>query len=645
MYDQSDHSVHAHESRDSTVPAAAILCVITILALALRLYRLDHESLWYDELTQTATYHLPLRYLVLEAAGHGQPPLDYLLGALMDRLGLAGSDWWVRLPAVLFGALSVFLTGLLVRRVAGATAGIGAALLLAVCPLHVVMSQEARPYTIFVCLALASLLAFEAARRRHTFLAWAGFACCALAMLMSRWVAPNFVMLGLAVHALIAWLMARRGTDLEARRRESSRVWAAATAISCSYAVYGPVFGIIVARAGGVVGAPTTPWFQRFVAQLAESYQSVTGGYSTATLFSAYPTPTWLLLAFAALALCGMPAVLSRLKRGSGEAAALVLLMVLPVAYAAVYAKLTHLPPKPQYLLIMAVPLVALVAIGADHVARRLSPGSRLGRAAGTIALLALLTVPTFGASWSALDRTDKRGWRDLMTYLRTHAEPGDAFAVAGADLVPSVFHPAVSGKHRYGLGWAKFLPIEIDTDPRALRTAAWRSRGNTTWVVGIKDRLYQGTDQLVTPSPRGDGWRVKDLHGLFVIGIFDTTPAAQRLVAGLEALAKPLPDGRGAVAAHVFRGRVLMADGQINRAHRAFSRAVRQCRHPHEVRILVEEFLPKPIESRLSVDEERVLASVATLCHLVPHTGRHRLGDPRHALRSPPSNRIPEPK
>ena len=61
------------------------LVAVTLFALGVRLYHLDLESLWYDELTQVMTYHLPVTYVVRAAAGHGQPPLDYLIGMALHR--------------------------------------------------------------------------------------------------------------------------------------------------------------------------------------------------------------------------------------------------------------------------------------------------------------------------------------------------------------------------------------------------------------------------------------------------------------------------------------------------------------------------------------------------------------------------------
>ena len=58
----------AGDLHGETVVIAAGLMAILVAALGLRLYGLDAESLWMDELRQVSYYHLPLHHVVLGAA-------------------------------------------------------------------------------------------------------------------------------------------------------------------------------------------------------------------------------------------------------------------------------------------------------------------------------------------------------------------------------------------------------------------------------------------------------------------------------------------------------------------------------------------------------------------------------------------------
>lgn len=582
------------DKKGGAVPFAVALIAVTALALLTRLYRLDFESLWYDELTQVSTYELPLSYVVTAAAGHGQPPLDYLLGAGLHRLGLAGSDWWVRFPGAVFGAISVMLTGLLARRIAGATAGITSALLLTVCPLHVVMSQEARPYTIFVCFALVFVFALEVARRRHTWWTWLLFTGATTALLLTRWVGPQLIVAGASGYAMVTWLASRRSHDRDIRDVESQKLWAFGTSLAVSYAIYGPVLGLILDRARSVIAATQGAFWARYTAQLAEAFQAVWSGYSTQHLYRALPTPGWLMVGAGLLVAIGFLETTRTATRRPPAAQFLIILVPFGILYAALYATLARISAKPQYLLLMSVPLVILVAVAVTSMGRRLAAWQRSLGALGYTVLLATIIMPMGASSWSLLHTHDKRDWRRLMTFLCEHAAANDAFAVMGADTVPASFHPAVGGKTRYGMGHAKFLPVDLNTTPESLTEASWREPVGTVWIVGIKDRLYAGHDQLPAPSDLPESVILAEFPGLFVVGIRGTLAPPDRLALGLSLITNDLPDRSAVVAPLLLRGRLLLARGATTEAAEAFARASRQCRTADERETLRRDYLPQ---------------------------------------------------
>lgn len=128
--------------------------LIVALALVLRLFDLLRFPLWVDE---SATWW----YARLAGAGalaeqmrlEPTPPLYYgLIGVLMRIFG--ESDLVMRLPSVLFGTLSVWLTFVLGCRLAGPRVGLVAGALLAIHPLHIFISREARVYPLLLCLTL-----------------------------------------------------------------------------------------------------------------------------------------------------------------------------------------------------------------------------------------------------------------------------------------------------------------------------------------------------------------------------------------------------------------------------------------------------------------------------------------------------------
>src|SRR5205823_1158696 len=109
--------------------------------------------LWADEVYTVWRAALPLPELLGEPDTH--PVLYYLLIHYWSALG--SSEIIYRLPSALAGAAAVGLLYWAGSALAGPRVGLLAALLLALAPLHVWYSQEARMYLLASTLALASM--------------------------------------------------------------------------------------------------------------------------------------------------------------------------------------------------------------------------------------------------------------------------------------------------------------------------------------------------------------------------------------------------------------------------------------------------------------------------------------------------------
>ena len=143
-----------------------VLILISLLAAALRGFALGRYSLWMDEARQTSFYFTVSNIvsMVGRAATQQQPPLDYLLGYLVTRSlsAMFGfQEWMARLPAFVFGVSLVPMAYFLARDLThegressgelwrSVAAGLLAASLVALSPVLVAASQEARPYSIY----------------------------------------------------------------------------------------------------------------------------------------------------------------------------------------------------------------------------------------------------------------------------------------------------------------------------------------------------------------------------------------------------------------------------------------------------------------------------------------------------------------
>ena len=137
-----------------SVPVAAAL------GFLIRIYRIGSEALWIDEAFSVWLARQPLAAMVGWVSRVDQhPPFYYAL--LHGWMRLAGDgEAGVRTLSALCGALTIPLIYLLGRRMAGEGAGLVGALILAVSPFHVRLSQEARMYTLLTLAAGSALYAF-----------------------------------------------------------------------------------------------------------------------------------------------------------------------------------------------------------------------------------------------------------------------------------------------------------------------------------------------------------------------------------------------------------------------------------------------------------------------------------------------------
>ncbi len=194
-----------------------LLAVLTLLALGLRLYRLDAQSLWYDEGFSVYLARMDLAEITARTAADIQPPLYYYL--LHGWIGLVGQgEQALRSLSLLFGVLTVpliYAVAWQIFRHRGA--GLVAALLVAVSPLHLWYSQELRMYTLltFLCLLSSYLLLLAVTRARRAArlgggvwaeaLLWLAFSLTTIAALYTHYFA-FFVLAFQGIYVLFVWI-------------------------------------------------------------------------------------------------------------------------------------------------------------------------------------------------------------------------------------------------------------------------------------------------------------------------------------------------------------------------------------------------------------------------------------------------------
>ncbi|MGI6375024.1 MAG: glycosyltransferase family 39 protein [Anaerolineae bacterium] len=389
--------------------------VLMGLALALSLYRIDAQSLWYDEGWS------------IELAGEGpgrvfgrlrdfadpHPPGYYLLLIAWGRL-FGRSVTALRAFSALLGALTVGAIYHVGRRLFDRAGGLVAALVLALSPLAWVYAQEMRMYTLLL-LCLTPLLGLTAryALQRAT---WRPSHWAALIALEALALYTHFFAV-IALGALALWLglrLVRAG-----RRGDWRPCWRWLGSQAVVLALYAPWLSVALDRAlGHTTRAGAAPPLLDY---LRSSWTFLVGGH----IDLAGREPLFVLLALGAggaLALASLLALADDRRRVT--LAYLLLQVALPLL--AVYAVMLLRPGyHPRYIM-MTFPALALLIGGVAVTAPRLP--CRI-RPAGLALLIA------WAAAWGAASGL---AWRALRTDAHyAHDDARGAAALLRAQLPP----------------------------------------------------------------------------------------------------------------------------------------------------------------------------------------------------------------
>lgn len=169
-----------------------MIWLVSIIALILRLIVLN-QSLWLDEAINVNNARaLDLKSLALAYSLHDfHPPLYHIL--LRGWILLFGSsEIAVRIPSIIFGVITVYLTYLIGKKLFEEKTALIGATLMATAPLHIYYSQEARMYALAAALATLSAYFFISILKKDTLGSWLGFIISTTLMLYSDYL-PYFL--------------------------------------------------------------------------------------------------------------------------------------------------------------------------------------------------------------------------------------------------------------------------------------------------------------------------------------------------------------------------------------------------------------------------------------------------------------------
>ncbi|HEX7588224.1 MAG TPA: glycosyltransferase family 39 protein, partial [Anaerolineae bacterium] len=223
-------------------------CVLFV-AFSLRVFRLDFQSLWYDEAFSFYLAQFSLADITARTAADIQPPLYYYLLHFWTLLA-SQREFALRFFSLYFGMLTIPLLYVSARRLfTNRVAGLAAAALASLSPLYIWYSQEARMYTMITFLLLLSSYALLRAlavspteeTRRFGWRWWAVFSLANIAAVYTHYFA--FVIIAFQVTYCLFRLVQDKPSD---RRRFLS----AGIAHVAVFAAFLPWTPFVIARFG-----------------------------------------------------------------------------------------------------------------------------------------------------------------------------------------------------------------------------------------------------------------------------------------------------------------------------------------------------------------------------------------------------------
>jgi mannosyltransferase len=182
-----------------------LLAAITLLAAALRFYKLGEWSFWVDEFysVNRAINHFSSPELIFQnipPERYWIPTSTILMAQVFNLSGV--SEWNARLVSTLLGILSIPLFYVLINKVFGKSIALIAVLLLAISPWHIFWSQNARFYMALMILYTLALFAFHHGMERDRPLYFILFYLFFYLAMSERMVAA-FLMPSVAVYLLM----------------------------------------------------------------------------------------------------------------------------------------------------------------------------------------------------------------------------------------------------------------------------------------------------------------------------------------------------------------------------------------------------------------------------------------------------------
>ncbi len=484
----------------------ALLLAIFLLGMGLRLYGLDADSLWADEIATAARAQRDTGALVkaiASGAGAGvQLPLTYLVTRFFIVF-FGDSEFILRFQAMLFGSLSILLAYKVGEILWARQEGLIAAFLLAVNPFHIRYSQEARHYALMTFLALLSVIFLLKSLQRNRMQLWIGFVLCISLSLYNHY----FAFLFLPAELIFAtWVILKDWLPQQSKRASASQDDSSNLSIPVGRAL---MFSASLA----LIAASYLPWLPTLWTTISSELASQ--GQLPATLPQLSPSFDYFrhllrtysgvdglaTLLFTGLLVLGLASCKAKdaLLIGSWVAIPFLFIFLVPSDHG--FDPRHAIFVVPIFLLAIAHGLVRFISF-LDRALRSTGWTQKwlIALSSSLVVVLGLANV----ASLRDYYRTQKEDWRGAAAYLKGNIVSGDLVLADGERLYGGdairVQHSLSFYLHRHGM-----MSVPILRTKRGLAQEVAQhigeARGQVWAVIYHEDELAtsERQDELVT--------------------------------------------------------------------------------------------------------------------------------------------------
>jgi mannosyltransferase len=451
---------------------------LTLLGLSLRIYRLDFQSLWLDEVITFVTANAPFLTILTNPYDMNIPPLYYLTAHLILKIGY--QEFFLRLPSVVFGTLTIPLFYLVLRNWWGRSSALIGMLLITVSPFHIWYSQEARPYTLLLLLAALSVWFFQQLMRND----------------VSHWMKVGFVVstaMTFYCHTVaIAFIGFLAFYVLLTTPYKLWKGWGALFA-AIVLLILPAIYRLLLIPPTGSANsfAPSEP-----IAAIGYSIWAFGTGYSLGPTLAELHMPNrmdflWphvpviipLMLLFSTLLVLGAVQLKQRLQAFSFTA----LWFMIPLGFAILGSAVTVHPFNARYAIISYLPFLAFLASGLVGIKLRWARNMVIG----SLILISLVSLGNYYFE----ERYHREDNRAAAQFLSSHAAPGDLIVVSAAYTVLNLQHYYV-GEPVVFVGYPTHRMIEEDAAREANSLGAFfvnpdRTGADLERIIVGRDRFW----------------------------------------------------------------------------------------------------------------------------------------------------------